>query len=307
MTVEELQPFQELEELRTVCRSLERKLAKAKAKTEDLVDAVERGAKDAMLVLGKAPPIPKPKVDKRSKREEVAFLMLSDWHIGKHTESFDTQVALTRLTTLADKVGKITEIERADHPVNTCRAMFAGDFAENTGIFPGQAFEVDSTTFEQLFAAALAGEALVRRLLATFPRVAVDEAAGNHGRLGRKGDYAVTDNIDLLIYRIVRERLREFEADGRLVWHPSSSWYSIVEARNYRALLLHGHQIKSFGGNTPAFGILRKANAWASGVLGEQFTDIYMGHFHQALALPMANGKGPRVCEPVDRIGLGFR
>jgi hypothetical protein len=256
-----------------------------------LVEAVERAAKEAALIQGRAPAVPRPKPDRRSKSGEVAVLLLSDWHFGKETTSFNSQVAAERLEILADKVAKITEIERADHPVRRCHALVNGDLADNTGIFPGQAYEVDSTTFEQTFNAASALERLLRRLLLIFPVVEVDEAAGNHGRIGRKGDYAATDNIDLLIYRIVRERLKEYEVSGRLIWHPSTSWYSIVEAGTYRALQLHGHQIKSFGGNTPAFGILRKANAWASGVL-EEFTDVYLSHFHQALVLPMANGRG---------------
>jgi len=176
--------------------------------------------------------------------------------------------------------------------------MLNGDFAENTGIFPGQAFEVDSTTFEQLFAAARATEAMIRQLLSIFEVVEVDEAAGNHGRIGKKGDYAPSDNIDLLVYRLARERLRRYEKDGRLVWRGATSWFTILEAGAYRALQLHGHQIKSFGGNTPAFGLLRKGNAWASGVLGETFTDIYLGHFHQALSLPLANGKGRMFVNP---------
>lgn len=282
---------EEVEELRKLNRELQRGLAKAKHKTEDLIAAVEQGAKEAVLMLGTPLPVLPPKADKRTKREEVAFLMLSDWHFGKKTESFNSQVAAKRLDVLAYKVQKIVDIERADHPVRVCRAMLGGDFAENTGIFPGQAFEVDSTTFEQLFAAARATEAMIRQLLAIFEVVEVDETGGNHGRIGKKGDYALSDNFDLLIYRLARERLRSYEKDRRLVWREAQSWYTILKAGEYRALLLHGHQIKSFGGNTPAFGILRKTNAWASGVL-EPFLDAYLGHFHQALSLPLANGKG---------------
>lgn len=287
----EFQELQEVEELRKALGHTQAKLHRAQAKTADLIAAVEQGAKEAMVALGNPPPVPKPQSDRRSKHAEVAFLLCSDWHYGKQTPSFNSEVASDRLAALADKVEKIVAVERADHPVRKCRAMLAGDFAENTGIFPGQAFEVDSTTFEQVFAAVGGTERLLRRLLAMFDVVEVDEQGGNHGRLGKKGDYAVTDNLDLLIYRMTRERLRDHERTGRLVWNEARDWYSILVEGEYRAMLIHGHQIKSFGGNTPAFGILRKANAWASGVI-EPFTDLYMGHFHQALALPMANGRG---------------
>jgi hypothetical protein len=287
----EIAAFEESDELRKALASTQSKLRRAETKTADLIAAVERGAREAMVALGNPPAVPKPTPDKRSKHPEVAFLLCSDWHIGKQTSSFNSTIASERLDVLASKVEKITLIERADHPVRKIRAMLDGDFCENTGIFPGQAFEVDSTTFEQVFAAVGATERLLRRLLAIFEIVEVDEQNGNHGRVGKKGDYAVTDNLDRLIYRMARERLAEHEKSGRLVWHEATDWYSILAEGAYRAMLIHGHQIKSFGGNTPAFGILRKANAWASGVI-EPFTDLYMGHFHQALALPMANGRG---------------
>jgi hypothetical protein len=159
--------------------------------------------------------------------------------------------------------------------------------ADNINIFPGHAYEVDSAMFSQVFSVSQAIEELLRLLLARFERVVVWEQAGNHGRIGKRGDYPKADNLDRLIYRVTRERM----TSPRITWNNSESWYSIVEAGNYRALLIHGDQIKSFGGNTPAFGILRKANAWASGVL-PQFQDVMMGHFHQALTLPMANGSG---------------
>jgi hypothetical protein len=54
-------------------------------------------------------------------------------------------------------------------------------------------------------------------------------------------------------------------------------------------MLAHGDEIKSFGGNTPAFGILRKGTAWASGVV-EEHSDMYLGHFHSPMMLTMPNG-----------------
>jgi hypothetical protein len=256
--------------------------------------------------MGNPPPVPKPKADSRRKRPEAAVLLLSDWHVGKRTESFNSEVAAKRIVRLGEKVAQITEIERADHPVKECHALLNGDMADNSAIFPGHAFEIDSTTFEQVFTTCGIMERLLRHLLATFEVVHAWEQRGNHGRIGRKGDYAHTDNLDLLICKLVRERLREHEQTKRLVWHPATSWYSIVTVGNYRALQLHGDQIKSFGGNTPAFGILRKCNAWASGVLGEQFTDVMMSHFHQPLCLPLANGKGRVFVNPSIESDSGY-
>ena len=290
MSAPDISEFEEIDEAAELRRALARsqqQLKQAKAKTADLIEAVYQAAKDAAVILGNPPEVPKPAADRRRKTE-VAMLHLSDLHFGKQTVTFSTQVAADRVRLLGEKVCKITEIERADHPVKECHVLLGGDMADGTAIFPGHAYEVDSTMFSQVFAVSSAVHELLRSLLACFERVVVWETDGNHGRIGRKGDFPRSDNLDRLIYRVTRDRCGGLD---RLVWHPSETWYSIVEAGNYRALLIHGDQIKSFGGNTPAFGILRKCNAWASGVL-PPFTDVMLGHFHQAITLPLANGRG---------------
>jgi hypothetical protein len=274
----------ELESLRASNVRLQRQLAQAKAKTEALVDAVERAARDAAITVGR-PKIPTPPKDKRRRREEVALVHATDWQCGKRTGSFDSEVLANRIGLLASKVIKLTEMQRADHPVRRCVLMLGGDMVEGVAIFPGQPFEIDSSLYDQLFTAGRIVEQLVTDLLGSFEQVDVICEYGNHGRLGRKGDHPGQDNIDLLMYRMVAERL----TDSRLSWQFSTDWHQVFQVGNYRVLLAHGDEIKSFGGNTPAFGMLRKGTAWASGVVGD-FADIYLGHFHTPMTLTMPNG-----------------
>lgn len=220
----------------------------------------------------------------------MALLHLSDWQLGKRTESYNTDVALARLEQLGRKLVEIVEIERADHPVKECHTLLGGDLAENAGIFPGQSYEIDSGLFRQASNCIGAIERLARLQLATFEKVHFWETIGNHGRLGRKGDHPREDNADAFIGEQARARLRDFEQAGRLVWHERKRWYTVATIGSYSLLLIHGDQIKQFGGNTPAFGIARKVNAWAAGVVSEPFVDCYMGHFHQPLVLPLSTG-----------------
>jgi hypothetical protein len=292
MTATEFDHAAELTELRRVNRQLQRDLLTAKAKTADLVEAVRDGARDAALIVGPPPPIkPVGKAAKKGK-PEVAVVHASDWQWGKRTVSFDSAVAHHRVDLLATKVERLTTIQRADHPVIACHLLLGGDMVEGVQIFPGQAWEVDSTLYEQLFSCARGVEHLIRRLCAVFPSVEVWCEPGNHGRLGRKGDYPGQDNADNLLYAIVGER---FAGDKRVRWHPpSGNFYQSPEVGSWRPLLVHGDEIKSFGGNTPAFGILRKCQAWASGVI-PSFGDVFMGHFHTPMSLVMANGNLIRV------------
>jgi len=292
----DIREFEELTEVADLRRQLgdaQVRLRRAKAKTADLVEAVRQGAKDAAVLLGNPPAVAPPKADRRTRGMEVALLHLSDWQVGKVTESFNQQVAGRRVDALTAKVVRLTEIERADHPVKEVHVLWGGDMVEGLSIFPGQAFEVDAGLFGQMFAAVGAGERLLRGLLANFDRVVCWQEYGNHGRLGRKGDVPKVDNADLLVYELIREKL----PDDRIVWNPPQSWYSIVEIGSYHALLVHGDEIKSLGAQTPAFGITKKVNAWATGVV-PPFTDCYMGHWHQPLVLPVAHGKGRTFVNP---------
>jgi hypothetical protein len=274
----------ELEQLRQANVRLQRQLAQAKAKTAALVEAVEVAAREAAVTVGR-PKVPTPRADKRKRGEEVALVHATDWQCGKRTSTYDSDVLDARIRSLAAKVAKLTEIQRADHPVRRCVLMLGGDMVEGTAIFPGQPFEVDSSLYEQFFTAGRIVEQLVVDLLAMFERVDVVCEYGNHGRLGRKGDHPSQDNIDLFMYRTVAERL----VGPRVSWQFSTDWRQLFTIGEYRALLVHGDEIKSFGGNTPAFGILRKATAWGSGVVPD-FADVYMGHFHTPMTLTMPNG-----------------
>lgn len=287
---ESLQDFNdrdnELQQLRAANRRLQTALAKKTAKVEDWKEAVYQAAHDAALTLGPAAPVPAPAKSGKKGRPEVALIHATDWQFGKHTDTYSMDVCARRIGLFADKVAKITAIQRAAHPVDECHIMLGGDMVEGLGIYPGQAYEVEAQLFEQLFGVCNVMEQLVRHMLAVFPKVVVWEEWGNHGRLGRKGDMPGGDNIDRVAYRITRER---FAAEKRIRWNTHQSWYNIVEIGAYRALLIHGDEIKSFGGNTPAFGILRKNTAWSSGVV-EDYSDAYLGHFHTPMTLTMPNG-----------------
>lgn len=287
---DEIEQQRRIEDLEKLCTRLQRQLATAKAKTADMVEAVYEGAKDAALVVGSPRPVTIKK-DKRKPAGEVALLHTTDWQLGKTTESYSSEVCVERVMKMTEKVVKLTEIQRAAHPVRECVVMLGGDLVENTAIFSQQSWEVDSSTFAQVFSASSLIESMLLALLENFERVRVYEVAGNHGRIGRgKGqqsvDYERETNWDRIVGRIARERLAD---QKRLEWRVPDSWYELIKIGDYACFLTHGDQIRSFGGNTPAHGITRKCLAWSSGVT-EPWTDAYMGHFHQPLSLNLANG-----------------
>lgn len=283
---------QRVTELEAASRRLQRQLAQAKAKTADLVTAVYEAAHDAALVAGVPKPVEGPRRDRR-KGGEVALLHMTDTHVGAVTASYNTEVARQRIMDTVAKTISLTEIQRADHPVDECVLMLGGDHIEQTGQFPNQSWAVDGSTFKQIFDAGAFIQEAILTLLANFSKVTVHAVPGNHGRVGKgRGrqsvEYESETNWDNILFQIIKDQLAE---QDRLEWHDAEGWYSIVEIGKYRALLHHGDTIRGFGGNIPAYGILRKHLSWSAGVMPE-FRDAYLGHFHTAMTLPLSNGEG---------------
>jgi len=283
---EELEAQAEITRLREALRREQRRNSDLITKREDLVRAVYQAASDGYLAIGKPPAVPKPRKDARPNGEEVALIHATDWQRGKETENYSSEICDARIELFVDKIQRITSLHRKIRPIRRAVVMDGGDMLENIHIFPGQEREVDSSAYGQLFGLVDLKKRFYRRLASDFEQVDVYDVEGNHGRIGRPAEWPRTDNLDLIATEITR---RELASEKRIVWHPRKQWYQRFEIGAYVPMLVHGDQIKSFGGNLPSYGIVRRAIAWASGVV-PNFTDLYMGHFHQIMRLPLPNG-----------------
>jgi hypothetical protein len=280
----------DVKELREALWNTQKQLLKQKEKTHILVEASHRGAYEAMLAMGKVPPVPTPKVDTRKGKVEVALWHLTDWQGGKRTADYDSEVMRTRVLRFCEKAKKITDIQRKDHPVKDCTIMFGGDMIEGCQIFPGQAFEIDSTLFGQYVNVSRLMVDVVRFALSVYEKVTVVAEPGNHGKLGSKTDgrYPRGDNADRMTYELSRQILA---TEKRLTWEDCPEDIQRVQIGNYRALLIHGDEVGR-GGFASPMTIVRHADRWASGSYPWEFRDVYIGHYHQTQSWSMANGKG---------------
>src|SRR5262249_43817969 len=146
--------------------------------------------------------------DRRRKGVEHALLHSTDWQGAKRTTSYNSEVMRERVMRYADKVARITEIQRADHPVKDATLMFGGDMIEGLFNFPTQPFEIDATLFEQYVSVSNLMVDLCRRLLTTFEHLTVVAEWGNHGRLGSKRSAVPrNDNADRMTYELARQLL----------------------------------------------------------------------------------------------------
>jgi hypothetical protein len=194
-----------------------------------------------------------------------------------------------RVLEFADKAIKITDIQRADHPVRECFILFGGDMVEGLFNFPTQAFEVDATLFEQYVNVSRLCVDVVRVALANYEKVTVVPEWGNHGRIGSKRDNVPrSDNFDRMCYELAKQLLA---GEKRLTWQDCPEDIQRVEIGNYRALLIHGDEVGRNGFASPG-AIVGHVSRWLSGSYPWQFRDCYIGHYHTHNEWALPNGLG---------------
>ncbi len=276
-------------ELRQAMLRLQKQLKQSKERNEDLVFATRQAAYDAMLTFGKITPVPPIAIDKRKHKGEVALWHMTDWQGAKKTTSYNSEVMRTRVLDFAEKAVRITDIQRADHPVKEVVIAFGGDMVEGLFNFPSQAFEIDSTLFEQYVNVSRLCVDVVRYALANYEKVTVVPEWGNHGRIGSKRDNVPrSDNFDRMCYELAHQLL---SGEKRLVWQDCPEDIQRIEIGNYRALLIHGDEVGRNGFASPG-AIVQHANRWRSGSYPWEFRDVYIGHYHTHAEWAMANGQG---------------
>jgi hypothetical protein len=279
----------DVKELRQAMMRLQKQLKQSKERNEDLVFTTKQAAYDAMLTMGKIPAVPEVTVDKRKGKAEVALWHMTDWQGAKRTTSYNSEIMRQRVLDFAEKAVRITDIQRADHPVREVTIAFGGDMVEGLFNFPSQAFEIDSTLFEQYVNVSRLIVDVVRYALANYEKVTVVPEWGNHGRIGSKRDNVPrSDNFDRMCYELARQLLA---GEKRLTWQECPEDIQRIEIGNYRALLIHGDEVGRNGFASPG-AIVQHANKWRSGSYPWEFRDVYIGHYHTHAEWAMANGQG---------------
>lgn len=279
----------EVDDLRAALVRAQQDLVKAKARTDHLVEAVIHASRDAVLAMGRGPNPVAPGKDKRTKGCEVALWHLTDWQGSKVTTSYDSEVMKSRVMAFVAKAGKITEIQRADHPVKEAVICFGGDMVEGLFNFPTQPFEIDQTIFGQFVTVSTLITDVVSAALGMYEKVTVVSEWGNHGRMGSKRDAVPkADNIDRMCYEMARQLLAGQE---RLTWQDSPEDIQRIEIGAYRALLMHGDEVGRAGFASPS-AWQAAGNRWKAGAYGWDFQDIYLGHYHRHAQEPLSDGLG---------------
>ncbi len=269
--------------LRSENKRLARAADKHKNAKGEAVSAIYAAAYDAFANTNLV--IPQRKDVKRSGSgdAEVAVAVFADWQLGKLTPDYDSEVLAERIELYTEKMLKIVEVQRADHPVDTLHVWLLGDIVEGEEIFPGQSHLIDSGLYRQV---GVNGPEILTKFFATalqhFDHINVMGVIGNHGSVGGRNRkmYDPESNMDRLLYKIVslifknEPRITFNIPDGRGERH----WYIVDRIGSYASLLIHGDQMPSPNTVTAYY---RKVMGWKDGAIPEEFEDVFMGHYHQ--------------------------
>lgn len=263
-----------------------RALEKEKRAKADVVEAVYRAVSDNLHALTFAPS-PRPAPPRKSRDDETAIVTFSDLQLGQVTATYNSDIAEQRVQTYADKVLRLVDLQRSEHPVRKAKLYLLGDLIEGELIVPSHPHQVDSSVYAQV---ALNGPRIltdfIRRLAANFPDgVDVVSVPGNHGDVGgpARKMYNPETNFDRMLSTIVRH---VFEASGekRVTFtipdgYGRSSWYAVDYVGEVGFHLWHGHQARrtSSSSHLPFYKLVL---GWAAGAIPEPFSVSICGHHH---------------------------
>lgn len=230
------------------------------------------------------------------KNEEEAILLFSDAQIGEEIKLEETNgfgeynigIFKKRLAYLIEQVRLIGE-KQLDG-IKVLNIFMLGDNVDGLGIYRGQEFHLDILVVDQLIIGAHSLCEQLIHLLLTYDKIKIWGIVGNHGRVGKKGEYPTTVNWDYALYKMLEMLLENYK--DRIEWViPKSNW-TIANVKDHNFLLLHGDTIKGWNG-LPYYGIDR-ADSRLTKMLaahGKSFRYLCLGHHHNPADIDSPNGE----------------
>lgn len=224
-------------------------------------------------------------------------ILLSDTHIGKHTDNFNREVFIERLSTIPEKIQE--EIALPDD-MQEFVLMLAGDMLEGENIYETQAHHLEMPAIDQVQVAVDTFWNLALKLRNTFNvPVRIVTCPGNHGRVSKIASEKTNwDNIiyQTLGYLVAVSLERDISIDVNF------EAFVTFPVQDKVGMLFH-HGTKHLG--TPA--MQSKVAGW---IYTKQFDFMCHGHWHhwevgtQFGKLVMKNGSLPGDDDLSERMGV---
>lgn len=225
-----------------------------------ITDGISARLEEILPTLDKYPRfIPKAKKGKQAKEEWIQ--LISDVQLGQKLGKNETgglgeynfSIFKQRIAFLLQSIKDVKTYHT--NPPDVLRLFFLGDIIDGSTIFKGQRGRIDLSTIDQVTEAVEYFCQFIYELAKEFPEVKCYGIPGNHGRIGDKGEGAAGDNLDMLVYRWMKDRLA-LSGVKNVSFDISESWYQLVYVNGWVFLLEHGDSFKGWAG-IPFYGAQR--------------------------------------------------
>lgn len=180
------------------------------------------------------------------------FVATGDWHFGDVVERdtptgsvdvFNSEIAKKSVDHFTQRV--IQRARELPYEFDNVVLVWIGDMITNEAIYDGQSFNLDATLPDQLSTAVGAATRQAKTLADEFGHVTIVAQPGNHGK-SRADGTSKQANMDLLMYRWVRDRLREsLYSDQVRFIQADAQPYANFEVRGWRCHLRHGQNTQT--------------------------------------------------------------
>lgn len=229
------------------------------------------------------------------KKAATVVAMLSDTHFDEvvlpeevdFLNCYNREIAVKRLEAWSRGLVKMSRHYLAGMKYDGCVLILGGD------IFSGDIHEELAETNEDTMIGSLLFwseqiAAAVEMLATEFGKVHVASVVGNHGRTSRKPRMKLRakTNFDWLLAKMVQ---RHFASDKRVTFVIPEGADAFFHVYQHGQLITHGDQATGgagIGGIYPPIMRLRARKAQRYLATGQNFSTLWMGHWHQYLPSP---------------------
>lgn len=229
-------------------------------KVTSMVEDLKETMGAAMLKLPKLAAYKVPKASGKGDKTIITN-MISDTHVGSFVSAEETaglgdynfKKFEQRVNRMFDRV--LHNTRNTHFNVERFDVDFLGDIVDGVTIFKNHEAHTDMPVPQQIIMASEYFSRYIRDLAGVFPLVRVNCIVGNHGRIGRFGESKHPNNIEFLLYEMMRMRL-DIAGVKNIEWNISPTWWTVVKRFDKHFYLAHGDDFRAWL-DIPFYGALR--------------------------------------------------
>lgn len=274
-------PFSSIERERLIRENdlLRKRLEESKARRDNTLFSLEQIAQKYTLN-----PVEVAQLIPATELDSTFVLVLGDIHAGESIEpelvsglgEYSWKLWDKRWWLLLTEVIARAERERVLYGYNKLVILNVGDLIDNSDIYPGQTQHIDRILLEQVVGVGSAKAQFIQKCCKHFNQVIEYTVDGNHGRIGRKGQYHEKDNFDLMINIWCRSLLKD-QKNYQCIISEGPTLVQTIDGWTFG--IFHGWQARSYNG-FPYASILK----WSEKMNHLFRVDIdytVSGHYHE--------------------------